>query len=172
MENNEHILGIREIQRIYQLNDVQEKQLSLEIEKIESNMQVSTMSLEQCKRTENDMNIKGQDDDTLEEKRLRILTVENEKTPYTLKALKERLEAVIGKCKVEISVNGNTVRVRIALVSSKNINHVKALLEEIVPLDMLIDADVMWNSYEFLSMYTNKELKAYSHKELREKVFE
>ena len=42
MENNEHILGIREIQRIYQLNDVQEEQLSLEIEKIESNMQVST----------------------------------------------------------------------------------------------------------------------------------
>ena len=57
MENNEHILGIREIKRIYQLNDVQEEQLSLEIEKIESNMQVSTMSLEQCKRTENDMNI-------------------------------------------------------------------------------------------------------------------
>ena len=95
-----------------------------------------------------------------------------QKTPYTLKALKERLEAVIGKGKVEISVNGNTVRVRIALVSSKNINHVKALLEEIVPLDMLIDADVMWNSYEYLSKYTNAELKAYSHKELRENVFE
>ena len=49
MDNNDRILGIKEIQRLYGINDEQEKEIDQHIESIEDDMQIRTMSLNMCK---------------------------------------------------------------------------------------------------------------------------
>ena len=168
MDNNERILGINEIRELYAVNDEQEVELQQQIEKTESNMQISSMDIDMCRIIEKEMGLKGQDDDIVNEKRFRILGMENEQTPYTLATLKRRLEQIVGKGMVEISVLDSTVKVRVALTQKKTIDFVKNVLEDIVPLDMLIDADVMWNTHSMLSSYTHAQLKEHTHAELKE----
>lgn len=168
MDNNERILGINEIRELYAVNDEQEVELQQQIEKTESNMQISSMDIDMCRIIEKEMGLKGQDDDIVNEKRFRILGMENEQTSYTLATLKRRLEQIVGKGMVEISVLDSTVKVRVALTQKKTIDFVKNVLEDIVPLDMLIDADVMWNTHSMLSSYTHAQLKEHTHAELKE----
>lgn len=171
-ENNEKILEIEEIKKIYELNDNQEEELGGEIKKIEKDMQLSTMSLEQCKKWEKDMNLLSQDDDTIEEKRLKISAVENETTPYTLRSLKKRIEATIGKNRINLKIKDKTLYARIALKSKKSLEFVQNLLEEIVPLNMMISTDVMWNSNSDLRKMTHKEMSQFKQLQLREEVLQ
>lgn len=168
MDNNERILGINEIRELYAVNDLQESELEQQIDEAEQNMQISSMDINMCRIIEKEMGLKGQDNDTVEEKRFRILGMENEQTPYTVLTLKRRLEQIVGSGMVDVSISNSTVKVRVALIQKKMIDHVKNILEDIVPLDMLIDADVMWNTHQMLKQYTYAQLKEHSHRELKE----
>ena len=168
MDNNQRILGINEIRELYAVNDLQESELEQQIDKAEQNMQISSMDIDMCRIIEKEMGLKGQDNDTVEEKRFRILGIENEQTPYTLATLKRRLEQIVGTGMVEISISDSTFKVRVALAQKKAIDFVKNVLENIVPLDMMIDADVMWNTHSMLSSYTHVQLKEHTHAELKE----
>ena len=64
MDNNDRILGIKEIQRLYGINDEQEKEIDQHIESIEDDMQIRTMSLNMCKIMEGYIGLQAQDDDT------------------------------------------------------------------------------------------------------------
>ncbi|RGG63413.1 DUF2313 domain-containing protein [Eubacterium sp. AF17-7] len=168
MDNNERILGINEIRELYAVNDLQESELEQQIDEAEQNMQISSMDINMCRITEKEMGLKGQDNDTVEEKRFRILGMENEQTPYTISTLKRRLEQIVGSGMVDVSISNSTVKVRVALIQKKMIDYVKNILEDIVPLDMLIDADVMWNTHQMLKQKTYAQLKEHSHRELKE----
>ena len=63
-----------------------------------------------------------------------------------------------------------TVRIKVMLTSKNMLNDVKALLDRMIPANLVVDADLMYNVYGLLRPYTYKELKIYTYKQLREEV--
>ena len=168
MDNNERILGIKEIARIYEINDAQLEELQRDITNISEDMQIRTMSMEMCRKKEKDLDLKGQDNDTVQEKRFRIRGAENERTPYTLEVLKKRMDEMIGSDRVYITISDSTVYAKIALESKKSVDFIKDILEQIIPLDLLINIELIWNSYEKISSVTHEYLSTKRHIDIKE----
>lgn len=168
MDNNERILGIKEIQRLYEINERQREELQENLKKISDDMQIRSMSMEMCKLKEKDIDIKGQDDDTVEDKRFRIKGAENERTPYTLEILRKRLDEMVGEDRVKINISNQTVQAKIALESKKSFSFVNDMLDQIIPLDMLIETEIMWNSHNTLAAFTHQFLSTKKHIEIKE----
>ncbi|MGN0512732.1 MAG: putative phage tail protein [Lachnospiraceae bacterium] len=162
----ERITNIRDIRVIYEMNEKQEQAFDKEIETIEKDMNISTMSKQMAQRYENYLDIASQDDDTLEEKRFRVLAKINERAPYTLEVFKQRLETIAGKGNINVFTEGNHVTVRLSLERKKMYDCILDLVEEIVPLDQIVTVDVLYNrwtdfaecQYEKLSKYTWQQI--------------
>ena len=170
MDNNERILGIKEIQRLYDINDWQWDELDQNVELINADMQLSTMSMQMCKIMEAYIGLKGQDDDTVEEKRFRIQGAENERTPYTFEVLKKRLDEMIGEDRVFLQIMDGTLKADIALESKKNVVFIKELIDQVVPLDLIIEFSMIWNTYNKVHEYTHQYLSGKTHTEIKEEV--
>ena len=170
MDNNDRILGIKEIQRLYDINDEQEKEIDQHIESIEDDMQIRTMSLNMCKIMEGYIGLQAQDDDTVEEKRFRIQGAENERTPYTIEILKKRLDEMVGSDRVIINLEDGVLRVEVALESKKSVSFIKNLIDQIVPLDMMIETSMIWNTYQKVHDYTHEYLANKTHCQIKEDV--
>ena len=52
----------------------------------------------------------------------------------------------------------------------KRAQDLKELLDRMMPANLMVDADLMYNVYGLLKPYTYKELKEYTYKQLREEV--
>ena len=168
MDNNERILGIKEIARIYEINEAQLEELQRHITNISEDMQIRTMSMEMCRKKEKELDLKGQDNDTVQEKRFRIQGAENERTPYTFEVLEKRLDEMIGPGRVKISIEDSKLYAKISLESKKSLSFVKEMLEEIVPLDLMISTEVMWNSHGKLASFTHESLSTMTYLYLKE----
>ena len=109
---------------------------------------------------------------TLDDRKFAILTKMNEQPPYTMEALKQKLEYLCGKngYSVEVDVEKFILKVRIALTSRNSFDDVCALLERIVPSNMIIDASLMYNQHKAFAKYTNGQLTAYTHDQMRNEV--
>ena len=62
------------------------------------------------------------------------------------------------------------IQIKLALTSKKMISDVTELLEEILPLNMTYNVQVMWNQHITLKTFTHKELSKHTHKQIREEV--
>ena len=69
-----------------------------------------------------------------------------------------------------ISAAHDDIQIKLALTSKKMISDVTELLEEILPLNMTYNVQVMWNQHITLKSFTHKELSKYTHKQIREEV--
>lgn len=109
---------------------------------------------------------------SLDERKFSILTRMNEQLPYTMTSLKQRLEALCGKdgYSVELETNKFILKVRIALAAKNNYKDVSAMLEQIVPANMIIDMNLMYNQHQTISKSTHGQLSAYTHERLRSEV--
>ena len=65
-----------------------------------------------------------------------------------------------------------SIKVNLGLASQKKINDVMNMLEEMVPLDMIIDTSVLYNAHGYLAQYPHCILAQFTHKELREMELE
>lgn len=109
---------------------------------------------------------------TLDDRKFTILTKLNEQPPYTMEALKQKLEYLCGKngYSVEVDAEKFILKVRIALTSRNAFDDVCVLLERVVPSNMVIDASLMYNQHKAFAKYTNSQLSAYTHDQLRNEV--
>jgi hypothetical protein len=109
---------------------------------------------------------------SLKDRRFTIITKMNEHPPYTMSALKQKLEYLCGKngYSVELDAEKFTLKVRIALTSRNSFDDVCAMLEKIVPLNMVIDASLMYNQHKSFANYTNGQMSVYRHEQLRNEV--
>lgn len=109
---------------------------------------------------------------TLDDRRFTILTKMNEQPPFTMNALKQKLENLCGKdgYSVEVDVEKYILKVRIALKSRNAFDDVCVMLERVVPSNMIIDVSLMYNQHKAFMQYTNDQLTAYTHHQLRNEV--
>lgn len=110
--------------------------------------------------------------DTLEDRRFRILTRINEELPYTLPQLRNILETLCGEGNYSADVEEGTYQllVKIGLAAKNNFNDVEALLDRVVPQNLIVTLLQLYNTHTDLGKYTHAQLAAYNHDQLRNEV--
>lgn len=110
--------------------------------------------------------------DNMEDRKFRIKARFNEQLPYTFRTLQDRLANLCGEegYTCELFNNIYTLKVRIELIAKGQYDAVNSLLERITPMSLVIDLDLRYNQHLKLSNFTNAQLRAYTHKQLRDEV--
>lgn len=110
--------------------------------------------------------------DTLDDRRLRLLSRYNENIPYTRKMLVGLLESLCGPegYALQILTATFTVNVKVALTVKKQEDIVRDTLERILPYNMVFTVELIYNTWAKLKPYTWAELKKLMWKEIKEEV--
>lgn len=133
------------------------------------NQFIKTLTEEGCERWENILNIVPMGTDTLEDRRFRILARINADLPFTFRQLENMLYALCGDdYTCELVNNEYKLVVRLALGVRRQYDEVSSLLKKVVPANLLIDLDLLWNQYLLLEPFIHEDLEPYTHEELRE----
>lgn len=133
------------------------------------NQFIKTLTEEGCERWENILNIVPMGTDTLEGRRFRILARINADLPFTFRQLENMLYALCGDdYTCELINNDYKLVIRLALGVRRQYDEVSSLLKKVVPANLLIDLDLLWNQYLLLEPFIHEDLEPYTHEELRE----
>jgi hypothetical protein len=133
---------------------------------------VNDSTVNGVKRWESILNIVPKGTDTLDVRKFRILSRLNEKLPYTYRTLENNLISLCGENGFTLELNNGTYTliVRVELVVKGKFDEVNSLLKRTVPANMVIDLSLRYNQHGTLSQFTNGQLKAYTHGQLRNEV--
>lgn len=111
--------------------------------------------------------------DTLDERKFRILTKQNQELPYTLRKLEQVLTILCGEGGFSIEVNYAQyhILVKLALTNEKNRHEVVDVLQKMLPANMMQTVQIMYNTHRMLAPFTHEQLSAYTHEQLEREVF-
>lgn len=146
--------------------------LNLFVKNVFKDQFINTATENGVKRYEDMLKIVSRESEGLDVRRFRLFVRFNEKLPYTVPKLKEQLASLCGEDGYSIMldvVNFNLV-VKIALKSKGMVDEVRAMLERMVPLNMMLDLDLMYNQHMTAGKFTHKFLQKYTHKGVRDEV--
>lgn len=131
---------------------------------------ISTLDDYGCSRWEKMLHLVKRDTDSIEDRRLRILTKFLNKLPYTEKRLREMMDSICGRDGyiMNVDINKECVWVRIELTRRNQINDVKKMLEDVVPLNLWLDVDLRYNQHNYVGNYRHRHLKKFTHKQIKE----
>lgn len=112
--------------------------------------------------------------ESLDARKFRILTRLNERLPYTMRTLQLLLEALCGKdgYSIELYNDVYTIEVKINLIAKSKFDDVDALLQRVIPANMIINLRLMYNQHLTLKQFTHGYLQSYTHNQLRSEVLE
>lgn len=123
------------------------------------------------RRYEQMLRLQASSKDTLADRRFKVLSKWNRIIPYTKVTLRQRLAVLCGEDGYTLEIDPEKkIIVRVALKSKRNLNEVKRMLEEFVPCNMVIDLDLLYNQHHLLNEYTHKQLRAWTHRHIRNEV--
>lgn len=127
---------------------------------------------EGLKRWENILNITAFDTDDVKVRRLRIQAKIIEDVPYTERVLNNILTGLCGENGYTSALNNEeyTLTIKVALTSKNLKDEVVAMCDRIVPANLILDIDLMYNTHGILRGYTHKQLRQFTHKQLRNEV--
>lgn len=135
------------------------------------NQFIRTLTEEGCKRWESILNIVPMGTDTLDDRRFRILARINADLPFTFRQLENMLYALCGDGYTCELINSDyKLVIRLALSVKRQYDEVSSLLKKVIPANLLIDLDLLWNQYLLLEPFTHEGLEIYTHQELREEA--
>lgn len=110
--------------------------------------------------------------DTLDDRKLRLLSRYNENIPYTRKMLIGMLESLCGPngYTLQILTSTFTVNVKVELTVKKQEEIVRDSLERILPYNMVFTVELIYNTWAKVKPYTWAALNALRWKEIKEEV--
>lgn len=128
------------------------------------------------KRWESILKIIPLDTDTPEVRRMRIHARLLEDVPYTWNSFKQMLGGLCGEdgYTLELKNEEYTLIIKVALKSKKLKNEVAKMAERVVPANLILDIDLMYNTWGMLKKYTWGEIKSMgiTWSELRNEVLD
>lgn len=162
------VTNILDFRELYNINESQGEDLSLSVRTVSGNTCISKSNDYILSIWEDIMGITNQSGASLDERRSIILS-KLIKNSFSLDVLRSKLDALCGG-RYELSMDSSftTLTVRIASVSLFLLNAIIDMLESLIPLNVMLDIQVIYNSYGKLSLYKHSELSSYTHQELRE----
>lgn len=123
-------------------------------------------------RYEKMLGITPLDDDKLEDRQAKVLSIYNNNTIYTYKGLIERLKILCGEgnFSAELIANEYKLNVGIGLSSKKMFKVVEDMLKNMIPANIEWNLSLLYNRHEDLAKYTHGELAQYTQEQLRDNV--
>lgn len=123
-------------------------------------------------RYEKMLKITPLDDDKLEDRQAKVLSIYNNNTICTYRALIERLTLLCGEgnFSTELIASDYQLNVAIGLTSKKMYKVVEDMLKNMIPAHIVWSLTLLYNTHEVLAQYTHGELSNYTYAELRDAV--
>ncbi|MBD5542849.1 MAG: DUF2313 domain-containing protein [Lachnospiraceae bacterium] len=168
-EYPEVLKSTKEFPAIYNMND--KINPAKDAENLEQDLFIGTATLDGIGRREKEYGIVPKDTDDVEDRRFRIMEKENGRLPYTIRTLRKKLETLCGENGFYLKAEQEKITVKIALGRKAMFETVCKMLDEIIPLNLLIDATILFNTYEMMSGKTHGELANRTYEQIRTEVF-
>ena len=168
----DYLKNVSELKRICATED-EEMQIVEQIhDKLVDVCFLSSCSKTGIRRYEKMLKVIPLESDTLEDRRFRLLSKWNNAIPYNYAYLVQQLILLCGEngYKLVLDIEKYTMTVKVALISKNMMESVKALLEQVVPCNILLEVGLLYNTYQFLEAYTYEQLGTYTYGDLREEV--
>ncbi len=130
-----------------------------------------TMGEYGIKRWEKIIGIIPHSTDTLEDRRMRIISILNSNVDFTYRRVYEHLVQMCGSdkaLKMQYIAEIWTLQVRVSLYYKHMFRSMKEWLTEVIPLNIILDIDLIYNTHRILSRFTHRFLSQYTHLEVRE----
>lgn len=162
----------KELKKTLKAQQPEMQRLAETVERVKNNQFIATADEEGIRKFEAMLEVVALDNDTLENRKFRVLSRWNNTIPYTASVLRKRLENLCGKdgYQLEIMHLERKVKVRVALTNKKNYGMVEEMLEEVIPANIWIDLSLLYNQHKTLGGFTHRQLAAYTQKEVRNEV--
>lgn len=168
----EHVSDMKEIQEILKATYKIFGQLDEDLTQLQDNVLIMRSNEAGIARREKIVNITLKDVKTLEDRKYEVLVKWYGGPPYTEKNLRSRLDKLCGAGQyvLEISKREKTLSILLELTSKHKMKTIEDMLEEVVPLNVVIKAGLRYNQHGTLKRFTHAQLKAYAHQALRSEV--
>lgn len=172
----DHVWRIREIPLLQASVDAEIDDMLGHAQSMEDSLLIDTADAAGISRYERILGITPQDTDTLEDRRYAVKLRWHDTFPYTEADLRARLDRLIPGGDYELIVDTSVGRVScyLALTSAQNLAATHDLLDHLIPLHIVIDTGVRYNTYNAVGAEysTYNGLSAKTHKQLKEDVIE
>lgn len=166
------ILNIDQIKALYDMEEIVGKKIETFLDNLDKDININSSTEYGISRRENILGIKPLSTDTLEDRRFRVAAKWNDTYPYTLQNLKKRLDELVGKGNYSLEIDNAIPKMtaRIALDRKEMYTAVYEMIEKIVPLNIVLDINLMYNTHSDLSRYTHEQLSTMTHMQIKEEV--
>ena len=168
----EYLKDYQEMQEALKTQQPELQKLWGQLEAMQNNQYILYADTQGIEKFEQMLEIAALDDDTLENRRFRVLSRWNNAIPYTTIVLHEKLETLCGKDGYLLQVLHKECKVvvRVSLKSKKNFQMVEEMLDKTLPANLSLDLSLLYNQHGTLKQYTHRELTAYTYGQLRNEV--
>ncbi len=110
--------------------------------------------------------------ETLEIRRLRVMSNWDNMVPYHYVYLKNQLKLLCGEqgYHLQMDFSMQTIKLGVELTAKHMLAAVKEMLYAIIPCNIRIDIELIYNRHITLGKFTHGQLRNYTYKQLREDV--
>lgn len=168
----EFVQEYEEIRVLTSTEQIEFNSLWSEHEKAVQNSFVESADEYGVKRWERIVGIVPRADATLDERKFAIMVKINEELPYTYRALEQKLTNLCGSTgyKIDLKPSMYSIVVKVELTAKNSFMAVKEMMEKIIPANLLVAVELIYNQYKDFIGFTHRQLTAYTHEQLRNEV--
>lgn len=161
----------RELREITDTEQVNFNTLWQDINDLYDNQYVHDLTVYGVERWESILEITPRADDTLDDRKFKILAMINFSLPYTYRKLQEILTALCGAdgFKTQLQHEIYELIVKLSLSNVNNYNDVSTLLRQVCPANLVINI-YTYNIHRLLQPLTHGEMRVYTHDLLRTEI--
>lgn len=140
----EHIYDIKEIRAALDAGDAVGLVFEDACDGLEDDLNITTARVSGIAHRERILGITPLDTESLEDRRLRVMLRWYSREMYTLRRLKEKLDASLGKDAYELTIDykKRVLRCLVEITRRSMVKSMTDLLEEILPLDLIFYIDL------------------------------
>lgn len=139
---------IRNTAEFQQIANAENPEFNLQLERINRMLQdvfVQTATEYGVSRWERILNIYPESGETLDDRKIRIMTMLNIRLPYTWRTLEQMLAGCVGEGNFTMSIVNDTatLTIRVKAENNSQFEMVRILLNKVVPQNLVVDLDTM-----------------------------
>ncbi len=168
----EVLRNFREFEKTFEVEQPEFEKLWEEVSKVLKDQFVSDSTERGVLRWEKLLKIVPKATDSLEVRKVVILGKLNRQLPYTFKRLYDLLTIICGENEFEIELHHDIYLLLLKgdLVIKERFAKIYALLQEVVPANVVVDFILLYNQHLALEPFTHGQLEGYKHIQLRNEV--
>lgn len=166
---------LKEVKEIKAITDIEQDEIKELWDSFKGTMNeqfINTSTEYGISRWENILKITPKGTETLQVRKLRILTRLSTQLPYTCEKLKQQLDAICGSTGYKMTLESDiyTLTVRVMLTGKYAFNSVDNLLKNVCPANLFIDLSLLYNQHSTLAAFTHAKLSNYTYEQIRSEV--